>query len=147
MTADLAAFLTARLDEIKQTARAATPGPWQVDDPSYPEAIVNYDGHDVASGGRWGGEARIFNCDADAVHIALHDPAFVLANVAAKKAIIKAHDYGWISLAPGKPEEPACSVCAGPGGRRWATWPCRTLRLLAQPFRDHPEWSTEWDVK
>jgi hypothetical protein len=55
---DLAAFLAARLDEREAAARAATPGPW----------------------GFAGG--------ADATHVAAHDPAWVLRDVAAKRAIL-----------------------------------------------------------
>lgn len=140
MTADLAAFLTARLDKIEQVARAARDAvdrDWEF----IPVGRYNDEWalHDDAGG-------LIFIADrcppAVGVHIALHDPAFARADVAAKKAILKLHGSG--------------HECAKLDETSWAGWfgdpaegfeHCDTLRLLAQPFRDHPEWSTEWDVK
>jgi hypothetical protein len=90
MTADLAAFLLARIEEDEAVARAATPGPWRVDSEDYAEAILA-DGAIptyVLSGGRWGGEASVFDATEDALHIARHDPARVLAQCTALRAVV-----------------------------------------------------------
>ena len=29
----------------------------------------------------------------------------------------------------------------------WETWPCRTVRLLAAPFAQHPSFDPAWTVK
>lgn len=126
MTADLVAFLRARLDEDEAIAKAATPGPWTVDDETLAEAIHGPEHQDVVSGGRWGGEATVFDTD-DAVHIARHDPARVLADVEAKRRIV--NERPW------------------PIGRNWdqvRAWHDTTLRLLALPYACHPDYREEW---
>ena len=85
---DLVEFLRARLDEDEATARAATVGPWTVNDPEFAEAIRSADGVDVVAGGRWGGEAPVFASTEDALHIARHDPARVLAETEAKRRLV-----------------------------------------------------------
>jgi hypothetical protein len=59
------------LDAIEERANAATPGPWHVDDEDYAEAIYAADDvTTVIAGGRWGGEARVFETTEDARFIA-----------------------------------------------------------------------------
>lgn len=70
-----ASTLSRAADLIRDTAAAATPGPWAVDDPAYVETIYAEDGTSVVAGGRWGGEASVFNDSADARWIALMSPA------------------------------------------------------------------------
>lgn len=124
----LADFLRARLDEDEAVAREATPGPWRVDNPGFPEAIVDPAGEAIVSGSRWGGEAPVFASGEDAKHIARHDPARVLADVEAKRRIVDLHPnmLGW------------CQGCAS------EAYPCRTLTLLALPYADHPDYRQEW---
>jgi len=83
----LADFNDARLNDDERIAKAATPGPWAVDNETYAEQISSPDGP-VVSGGRWGGEASVFESTEDALHIARHDPARVLGEVAAKRVLI-----------------------------------------------------------
>ena len=71
-------------------------------------------------------------------------PQRLLAECEAKRRIIAAHDYGWVSLAPGKPEERVCDTCATSG--TWDPWPCPTLRALAAPFSSHPDFDPAWRV-
>lgn len=124
MTADLAQFLRARLNDDEQAARAATPGPWAVDSESFAEAISAGDGSvSVVAGGRWGGEASVFETTADAVHIARHDPARVLAEVDAKRALLDDLDYGGSEMADA----------------RW-----HVARRLASVYADHPDYLEEW---
>ncbi len=129
---DLIAFLLDRLDEAEAVAKAASPGPWRVNSTSYPESIYSAEDDDVVSGGRWGGEASIFDQDKDAFFIAYQHPARVLADVAAKRQIIKLHQPCV--------DEPECHVC-GPHGSSGA---CLTLCLLALPDAGHPDYREEW---
>ena len=65
--------------KISALAMKATPGPWAADHPDYPETIYGNDGNtSVISGGRWGGEANVFDNNDDAYHIALWNPAIAV---------------------------------------------------------------------
>lgn len=142
MTNDLIAFINARYDEREQAATAATPGPWTVDSTTYAESISTPDGTYVVAGGRWGDEASVFETTEDAIHIALHNPEAVLADIAAKRRILERHaNYDY----PFDPED-------GPGSYSWTgrcdhchePWPCPDLRDLALPFSRHPDYQQEW---
>jgi hypothetical protein len=125
--------VTARLDAIEATARAATPGPWKVNDESFPECITAPDGTSVVAGGRWGGEAGVFDEPIDALHIALHDPAHVLRWVAGLREIVASHRYrefqGNTVTATSTQMTLAWyrTACQGCG---WGS-PCPTLRAVA----------------
>ncbi|MFE1321629.1 hypothetical protein [Kitasatospora phosalacinea] len=71
--------LTAAAQKLRAAATAASPGPWTVNDTTYPESIHDATGRDIISGSRWGGEARIFDEDADATWTALAHPGVGLA--------------------------------------------------------------------
>lgn len=132
---DLAAWLRAQLDEDERVARVASPGPWRVDSETYAEAIYGASDEAVIAGGRWGGEASVFDSTADAIHIARHDPARVLAEVAAKRKILELHPAAGLLSAPD-----LCGSCAAYPG------PCDTLRLLALPYAGMRGWREEWRV-
>lgn len=127
---DLIEFLRARLDEDGQAAHAATPGPWAVDNEDYAEAIRGAD-TDVVSGGRWGGEAPVFESTSDALHIARHDPARVLAEVEAKRGIIREVFHHAVKIERGECEDHP------PNG-------LTILRFLAAPYSAHPEYDQMW---
>jgi hypothetical protein len=79
----------------------------------------------------WGPERRRFDVDnAIAGHIAQWDPARVLAEVAAKRAILELAEHVWIMF--GFDEGAADSVHDD------------TLRLMAQPYAEHPDFNQEW---
>lgn len=60
-------------------------------------------------------------------------PARVLADVEAKRAIVEMHS-------PSDSAAEACDTCA-----EWKQpWPCDTLRALALPYVDHPEFDEAW---
>jgi hypothetical protein len=120
MTSDLPARISAALDRIEDTARAATPGPW-----SYDERAVIFGPHN----------SSIFQCadceawgeadEEDAAHIALNDPAFVLAWCAGIRAVVEVHapvdaghDFAY------------CLVCVQHDYTD-TMWPCPTLTALA----------------
>lgn len=89
---DLLTRLRAKLDEVERIARAATVGPWRVDDETYAEVIYGDDDTSVVAGGRWGGEASVFDSTADALHIAAQNPAVTLRMVAAHRKILDEHE-------------------------------------------------------
>ena len=138
----LVEFLQQRLDDFERLAKAATDGPWKADDADYAEAIYAADGYTaVVAGGRWGGEASVFNETADALFIAANDPAYVLADIAAKRRIIELHKGGH-----------ECSQYDHNGEVDSCTYShdfedCSTLKLLAAPFRSHPDWQPEWNTE
>ncbi|WP_035796410.1 DUF6221 family protein [Kitasatospora mediocidica] len=129
-------FLTAALARAEETAKPATPGPWGVRPPS-----DHGDGWEVCgrgpghNGSRWvvGAESGggVYD-EADARHIALHDPGAVLRRVAADRQILAEHQpvkavgydgYGVAVI-------DTCILC----GSQYAPYPCRTVLLLAQAW-------------
>jgi hypothetical protein len=74
---------------------------------------------------------------AERNHIARHDPARVLADVAAKRAIVDLHSPH---------HHGACPVCwlVTKRSSLREDFPCRTLRTLALPHSDHPDYREEW---
>lgn len=140
---DLVQFLRARLDEDEQTARDTAwnmsteiDNPWEAR-PAPDEA----DGWEIWSKGRF--QLIRGTNEADAVHIARHDPARVLAEVDAKRQILGLHVAAeYIRNDPFA----GCTTCS------WrdymedlhVRWPCPTLRLLALPYAGHPDYREEW---
>lgn len=134
---ELVDFLRARLDEDEAAAKAATPGPWSVNDESYAETIYAPDGTAVVGGGRWGGEASVFESTDDAIHIARHDPARVLAEVESKRRTLD----DVVPQIDGMEDRIDGEWGAGdPTERESVT----LLRLLARPFRAHPDFDPAW---
>ena len=88
---DLTAFIQARLSEDEAAAEAATPGPWKAEtyidenEPVGVEYLVSApaEAHIVAGAGLGHDQA-----EAETIHIARHDPARVLRDVTAKRAIL-----------------------------------------------------------
>lgn len=105
---DLARWLGEQLDEDERIARAATPGPWRAHDThlgqyGYAATVLSGEGNDTdlrawlpsMSNEPWD-EAR--NVWADAAHIAAHDPARVLREIDAKRALLNLYvtAAGWV---------------------------------------------------
>lgn len=126
---NLVTFLRARLDEDEATALAAnadTPagqwlapgdgtGAWAVE--SRDGSIVVYD------------QSR--PTEAEALHIARHDPARVLSEVEAKRSII---DHTTDEMTDHGLDNP-----------RWYPDTLKPiLTLLALPYTDHPDYRDEW---
>src|SRR6266702_4239538 len=82
MSGDLAAFWAARLDEDEAAANAARAGPWRYDG----SAVIAATGLNVTPAG-----AHHSIHEDDAAHIARHDPARVLREVAADRRIMDRH--------------------------------------------------------
>lgn len=107
---DLIAFLNARLDEDEAAA-------WAVHDVNKCDALLYEE--DMADAAR-----RDPDCDCG-------QPARVLREVEAKRAIVKLH-----AAEPGQHPD----FC----GHDLHELPCLTLRLLAAVWNDHPDYRQEW---
>ncbi|MER6515079.1 DUF6221 family protein [Nonomuraea sp. NPDC001636] len=171
---DLIAFLRARLDEDEQTARAAgqlpTGDPWHNDPTAHWRAKTSpY--HGVGGAVRWyvedGHEDGVVGHvdpqaaqdDDIARHIARHDPARVLAEVDAKRALVAD-----LRTDPHGDDEYSSRFRCGAAedrygnrldpddfARRTASCTCgrdkrvyRRIRLLAMPYAPHPDYRDEW---
>ncbi|WP_026923301.1 DUF6221 family protein [Glycomyces arizonensis] len=146
-------FIAARLDEDEQIARNAGMPPTVGGDRE--TWVYDRDAFAVrATHGRWNVATRrddpadsreIHMTDSYGEHIARFDPARVLREVEAKRAIIKRHrpsdDY----------ESQLCTAC------QWDVdcdaprhdldeedAPCPDLRHLAAAYADDPDWREEW---
>lgn len=82
--------------------------------------------------------------DAGVELIARFDPARVLAECEAKRKIVEVHET-IAAFYPGCTIEtdPCCEVCSG-GGEYPGSFPCKTLRLLAAVYADHPDYRDGW---
>lgn len=126
---DLVEFITARLDRDEAAALAASPNTWTVE-PWKNEHGVEFL---IVPDGSTSTAAVVPRGPANAVHIARHDPARVLREVEAKRALLKLHgpvidgtqsSWTWFEGS----ESASDKVC----------------RLLALPYADHPDYQTEW---
>lgn len=124
--ASIVEFLEARMAEDEEVARASITrgeGKWSVrGDHDLDECVVE------------GADFKIYDeggHDADqARHIAAHDPARVLAECAAKRAIIK-----------------ECSSVLRSGGWEYSDAPDLAelvVGCLAAVYKDHPDYHQEW---
>ena len=137
---DLAAFLLARIAEDEAVAREAlTEHRWEVSleetndrenifyavtaGPTDDDVFADMGSHRMDS--------------TRAQHIARHDPARVLAECAAKRRIVREHASTKVD------GERFCAICAA-GEVHEMLYPCPTLRALAQPYADHPDFAEEW---
>jgi len=110
---DVVELINARLDAMEAAAKAATPGGWV--GPIGTAVLANE-----------GAGPKVAKCTplgydvtrANATHIALNDPATVLAMVAGIRAVVAIH---WDI-------DGLCSECFGADG---VEWPCPTLLALA----------------
>ena len=139
----LTEFLLARIAEREAVARAATYGPWR-----YNPAKVNaIDRSESVFAGKPGtmaitvastGPSDDPQSMSDAAHIALHDPARILAECAAKRAVIKAawSDHCLIEGEWG-------------GGQSQGAMSAKNdnpavVEALASVYADHPDFQEEW---
>jgi hypothetical protein len=120
---DLIAFITARLDEDEHAAQQTAQmgdgtGEWRVS------------GGGLATGpwqllSRYSAEGQLSSWHLD--HIARHDPARVLRDVAAKRLVLE----------EARSLDRSADVDAGPSATQ-------LFRLLALPYSDHPDYRQEW---
>lgn len=149
----LAEFLLVRLDERERAAQTMAdvfPSPWDLYDRGHSARVVA-DGpsfYTVAHVDQTQVPSNPDSWPGDFIaHIALHDPARVLAEVAAKRRIVELHTQKT------RTGLHLCPVCVS-----WETWrtqepgeslplddaPCTTLRLLALPYADRPGYRAEY---
>jgi hypothetical protein len=151
---DLVQFLRARLDDDKQAARACASAPWEIEIPPMVHVSVQARRDNKWKWGRLGYVATVER-DEDRAHIARHDPARVLADVEAKRRLLELHgimhrEIGWLENGAEEGSEiPVCGICVPKHShyqRREDVpeGPCLTVRLLALPYADHPDYRDEW---
>lgn len=81
-------------------------------------------------------------------HIARWDPARVLAECAAKRRLVELHHP--IEVYERWNPNGHCAECSDSGweaaidGASPVDFPCPTMRLLALPYADHPDYREEW---
>lgn len=136
-------FLEARIAEDEAIARAAFDEPFlsNVDDGKWmantSSASPNVEGRAYFSIFSNDDGPVAFLTSGQATHIARHNPARVLAECAAKRAIIEEHP-----------------LHRYPTTKRWDAFvfecgtcercPCDTLKALAAVHKDHPDYLPEW---
>lgn len=120
-------FLTARLDEDELIARAASErAPWSHHADDY-WMITGTDGDVVVYD-------ESAPTAAEAAHIARHDPARVLAEVAAKRELLEAITVELVRLdGVYESESGASDDVAG-----------QLLRMLVRPYSEHPHFHPAW---
>lgn len=158
MTDDLIAFVRARLDDEEKAARLMNeyyPSPWDTADRGWMARVVadEPDYREVTRLEQWNGMADgpdvpwlgdIIN------HIARHEPARILAQVEAARAMLD----DLLNEPHTSVDDPfySCAVIAKGDEARFSG-PCdcgrdarvyRRLCLLALPNSDHPEFREEW---
>ncbi|MCX5537838.1 DUF6221 family protein [Streptomyces sp. NBC_00006] len=135
----IADFLRARIQERRALAEAASPGPWHADADGY--EVLAVDGITVADGFALSDR----QLRATVNHIAANDPADVIADCDAKLALVEMHPPEEIPEHSRRPWSTFTVQCASESWKVYSDaenrveYPCRTLRLLAQPFAGHPD--------
>jgi hypothetical protein len=152
-----AEFIRARLDEDEVAARAATPGPWRHDpgkewigDPKLLEmarrGVQTFAGEEFVGAGARPEVACIAATGpgddpqsmADAAHIARHDPARALRQVAALRAMVDKDEGAASEYGDG-------SELSGYGDTGYTVWRAHfTMCTLAAIWSDHPDYDPAW---
>lgn len=137
MTDDIAAFVRARLDEDEAAAQAATEGPWIAE-------VSGETGHcvipsDAQSTREHVAKTQLYAAAFDADHIAAHDPARVLREVATWRAVVEELEQAEFTLSTTGPGTPPHDIMTGATNTLR-----RTMRHLAAIWSDHPKYKAEW---
>lgn len=141
---DIAEFQNARLNEREQLARAATPGPWSPEKPFLSDVVTSALLGRVADCAV-GTEYRAQSLE-DARHIAYHDPAFALAEVAAMRERLRMYTEQRITLRDmhanpdqySHDQQVAAAVSTGVLET--------VVRLDVAGYTDHPDYEPAWRV-
>ena len=124
-TQTITEFLEARIAEDEAVARRVADGPGEPG------------GH-----GMWSVAIGVSGNDAKFAHVA-SDPARVLAECAAKRAIIGEHgDMNADFVSENVPS--ICETCHDYDLHDAAYWPCLTLKALAAVYKDHADYQEVW---
>ena len=164
MSADLVTWLRACIDDDQRVAKSAVTEPfpvgkglgagvWRQGAPAGHMWAERIEGDDLTIYDEGG------HSEAHAAHIARWDPARVLAEVAAKRAILDEHaiihrDIGWLEEDDGERVEnyaelPVCVRCVPkhshfPRREDVPVGPCRTVRLCVAPFVGRSGFNPSW---
>lgn len=130
---DLIAFLRARLDDDERIARAATDGPWTI------RSLGRHDLSTVVKGVELLAQIDGSRAASNSVHMAVHDPARVLAEVDAKRRILDAYEEVAAKFTESWSAVVAYDRLAGAMNSLR-----RTIELLALPYADHPDYQDAW---
>lgn len=133
---DLADFIRARLDEDEQTARAAKPGPWRVEEGrrDLTRWVANEERSLEIALGYVGNRTQ-----DDAAHIARHDPARVLREVKAKRQMLGALESAEVALRNTESSTELSELMTGARNSLRAV-----VRMHAAVYDDHPDYREEW---
>ncbi|NUP80238.1 MAG: hypothetical protein HOV96_22105 [Nonomuraea sp.] len=129
--ATLVEWLRTQIEADKATAEAAGAGAWRY--VTTPGRSLEFDARRAVTGVGFHEDDLLR--PVEAIHIALHDPADVIARCGAELALLNEHVPAM--SAAGR------AVCPQCGGEPAAT-PCQTLRHLAYGYRRRPGWRPEW---
>lgn len=122
--------LLAELDRRTALANAATPGPWRANHYGIESEVWSPELHRVV--GRptlevlqsYVTSGRNTYANADASHIALHDPADALRRYAGELEVLERHF-------PAADQPDQCRWCYAGGQDEYLPWPCPEIRSLA----------------
>jgi hypothetical protein len=142
VTGDLVTFLRDRLDEDEQAARAMPSGPWRwstVEDGGCEwDKLTGADEQEVLSSGDASSDSSwIRRHEALDAYLHTVDPARVLDEVDAKRKALALYER-----ASADAESPDHLVAMPGRVQCLALEP--VFRLLALPYRDHPDYRPEW---
>ena len=136
---DPVAYYLARLDEEEALTRRATPGSWLAMD----GGVVAFDDPDGEDGESWPvTSTETKHNHADRRHIAYWDPSRVLADIAAKRAVLadflKDEHESWCTADSGCEDCARSCICG-----LWERTDRRVLTFL-QPYASRPDFAPEW---
>lgn len=134
-------FLEARIAEDEAVAQAATQSPWEWDDEQAQDEAFLYAPDDAPVIVAYGLHTQGFlECsDEDRTHIVRHDPSRVLAECAAKRAII-ADNAEFVTAVT----ELSAALPGKLNQDPDAPWRTIMLRHLAAVYSNHEDFQEEW---
>jgi hypothetical protein len=138
---ELVQFLRARYDEdaaLAEEARGQLNGRWTyIETRGGDHKVVDSLGYTVT--GHYDVDAQPFFCEP---HIVRHDPARVLRDIEARRRLVSLHakdkDHDGCTIC-----DNGNNSCGCMSGWYWK-YPCDTLKILALPYADHPDYRAEW---
>lgn len=160
MTHPMLQFLNGCLDEDERVALIAAgkaPPPWWNSN-----GLVRHSGPSESGmerdDGLWDDEGtsgmkvdhRLCMWGEVADHVAQHDPAAVLALVAAFRAILDIHCPIEVTVLAGWSDDPhyetvhECKGCNDDGGHGIIDWPCPTVRALVSAYVQRSDYDPAW---